>query len=167
MWRCSSGGQSMRLISAVSGVQIPAPPPFLHESVSTIFISKVKEGSMTRILSLLTLVSVFGNCRKCPGSARGAATRKTPLDAQPSVSQTKAAAKPVQSAKATEKAKTNAKPAPVQAATYQSPQSPRRLQPKTSLRKPRRMLKQWRPTLGEEIGQRAEKPKKPKIRKDL
>ena len=29
--RCSSDGQSMRLISAVSGVQIPAPPPFLSD----------------------------------------------------------------------------------------------------------------------------------------
>lgn len=28
MWRCSSVGQSMRLISAESGVRIPAPPPF-------------------------------------------------------------------------------------------------------------------------------------------
>ncbi len=28
--RCSSGGQSMRLISAVSGVQIPAPPFSTH-----------------------------------------------------------------------------------------------------------------------------------------
>ena len=30
LWRCSSGGQSMRLISAVSGVQVPAPPPFFN-----------------------------------------------------------------------------------------------------------------------------------------
>ncbi len=27
LWRCSSAGQSMRLISAESGVQVPAPPP--------------------------------------------------------------------------------------------------------------------------------------------
>src|SRR5712692_8076991 len=33
LWRCSSAGQSKRLISAVSGVQIPAPPPnFLAKS---------------------------------------------------------------------------------------------------------------------------------------
>ncbi len=28
LWRCSSAGQSMRLISAESGVQIPASPPY-------------------------------------------------------------------------------------------------------------------------------------------
>lgn len=30
VWRCSSGGESMRLISAVSGVRVPPPPPFFY-----------------------------------------------------------------------------------------------------------------------------------------
>src|SRR4030067_948357 len=36
-WRCSSVGESMRLISAVSGVQVPAPPPVFSHSLRARF----------------------------------------------------------------------------------------------------------------------------------
>ena len=72
---------------------------------------------MTRILSLLTIVLFLGIAGNALAQREVPPPATTPLDAKPSVAQTKAAAKPVQSVKSTEKAKTTAKPAPVQAAT--------------------------------------------------
>ena len=49
-WRCSSVGQSMRLISAVSGVQIPASPP-PHNPVSS---DTVHKGPRNRAFSFFS-----------------------------------------------------------------------------------------------------------------
>ena len=107
----------MRLISAVSGVQIPAPPPFLYTVSTSHSLRNPKGGSMMRILSLLTVVLFLGIAGNALAQREVPPPANTPLDSQPAASQTKAAAKPVQAAKTTEKAKTTAKPAPVQAAT--------------------------------------------------
>jgi hypothetical protein len=115
----------MRLISAVSGVQIPAPPPLLFNTALKIPF-RVMGGSMENLISLLTLLvfclGISGNVlaqREVPPPPNN------PLMTKPAVSQpvqtiptptakeTKTSLKPAQSAQTQpEKVNKNAKPAP-------------------------------------------------------
>jgi hypothetical protein len=85
-WRCSSVGQSMRLISAGSGVQIPAPPPFLPLCVSNqrrpalLFLSAHFESGPSSWPALLSqlhlahrecLLGLVKSCRICSIYAQG------------------------------------------------------------------------------------------------
>jgi hypothetical protein len=71
---------------------------------------------MTRQIGLLTLVCCFVLTGSALAQREVPPPSNTPLNEQTVVSQSKAAAKPAQSAKAPEKAKKNTLPAPVQAA---------------------------------------------------
>jgi hypothetical protein len=71
---------------------------------------------MTRQIGLLTLVCCFVISGSALAQREVPPPSNTPFSAQPAVSQSKAAAKTVESAKAPEKVKKNTLPAPVQAA---------------------------------------------------
>jgi hypothetical protein len=76
----------------------------------------VKGGIMTRQIGLLTLICCFLISGNAMAQREVPPPSNTPLNEPSAISQTKPAAKPVQSAKTPEKAKKNALPAPVQAA---------------------------------------------------
>ncbi len=117
----------MRLISAVSGVQIPAPPPFLS-LVTPLKIPnfRVKGGECSNLVSLLTLlVFCLGLAEPVWAQREVKPPASTPMDAKPVLAPPVQAStvptitpKPEQTAKKqSEKPNKDTKPAPAQAGT--------------------------------------------------
>jgi hypothetical protein len=117
---------------------------------------------MTKILSLLTIVLFLGIAGNALAQREVPPPANTPLDAKPSVAQTKAAAKSAESAKTTAKAKTAAKPAPVQAATVPITTESKTAASQAKPVKAKKSAKATEANASAKKSATADKPKKPK-----